>query len=608
MSYFIVGAGDGEGATGEFEKLLCDIAPLNVRNLGLRVSTTKMFLASYGVEKVIRDLVVRNEQDGSWLVLIGTPLVQWPSEKEKRAFLAAFLADPARTVRELVDGNFAIFAYDAPAGRLVAATDFNTTIPVFYSTAPGGILFSSHELALARLVKAEIDPFGFAQAIHMGATWGSGTRFRGVYKMLPCQVCVVDEKGNFRSEPYWRPQEETVSSSGLDGQIERWMPLLRGAVGKYYECSGRKPVIADFTAGEDGRLLLAQCHSLGIPFKAHVTGLDGDTDVVIAKQAASIARFDLITRRKHQVAKEELLANASQISLQNDAYQDFFKSCTEFATDRAAPLDDYGTVKFCGLPGGEAFRGSYYLRGKAFFPSNHTRLDCEFFTKMKYLLDFQPQLLKFSDPEFLDAIHTIAKDNLAEVKDFPIGTQIDHMLRMFQTCLLGLKYKNPVYLPLATGPMTRSIYWLSPRYKRGGKLTKACTELLFPELAFVKTQNGVPTIRKTMSRLPLFMPEYLSLFKKISSGTLSRLLKWTKPNKWYYSDEWTAHIFKTLLDSMPYSAWFSSSDTMATGHLYNSDALNTILDQARLGTGVDVPVLGRIISSELACRWVFRVR
>ena len=76
---------------------------------------------------------------------------------------------------------------------------------------------------------------------------------------------------------------------------------------------------------------------------------------------------------------------------------------------------------------------------------------------------------------------------------------------------LGLKYKNPLYLPFATNQMTRSIYCLSPRYKRGGKLTKACTEILFPELAFIKTQNGVPTIRKTMLRLPLFMPEYISV-------------------------------------------------------------------------------------------------
>jgi hypothetical protein len=175
---------------------------------------------------------------------------------------------------------------------------------------------------------------------------------------------------------------------------------------------------------------------------------------------------------------------------------------------------------------------------------------------------------------------------------------------MFQTSLLGLKYKNPLYLPFATRPLTRSIYWLSPSCKRGGRLTKACTEILFPKLARVRTQNGVPTIRKTIPRLPLFLPEHLAMVRKVSSGFVSRLNKWTKPNKWYYSDEWTALIVTTLLNEKPYADWFSSSNTMVSGHLYDPQILNPILNQAKAGTCRYVPILGRIINNERACRWV----
>jgi hypothetical protein len=278
----------------------------------------------------------------------------------------------------------------------------------------------------------------------------------------------------------------------------------------------------------------------------------------------------------------------------------------EFATDTTEPLDDYSIVKYCGVPGGEAFRGSYYLRGKALFPSKRSILDYNFFTRMKYLLDYHPGLLRYSDDDFLRAIHEMVEDNVEDVKGFPVGIQIDHMLRVFQTCFLGLKYKNPLYLPFATNEMTRSIYCLSPSYKRGGRLTKACTEILFPDLAFVKTQNGVPTIRRTMLRLPLFLPEYISVVKKISSGAVSRLFKWAQANKWYYSHDLNAYIFTALLNTPPYSNWFSSSQAMITGHLYNPDPVNSILEKAKTGSCRWLPILGRVINQELAFRWVHR--
>ena len=113
-------------------------------------------------------------------------------------------------------------------------------------------------------------------------------------------------------------------------------------------------------------------------------------------------------------------------------------------------------MKYCGVPGGEAFRGSYYLRGKAFFPAKKSRLDHKFFTRMKYLLDYHPGLLKYPEKDFLDEVYEMVEDNLEDVKEFPVGTQIDYLLRVFQTCFVGLKYKNPLYLPFATNQMTRS--------------------------------------------------------------------------------------------------------------------------------------------------------
>lgn len=127
----------------------------------------------------------------------------------------------------------------------------------------------------------------------------------------------------------------------------------------------------------------------------------------------------------------------------------------------------------------------------------------------------------------------------------------------------------------------------------------------FLELAVVRTQNKVPTIRKTMIRTPLFLPEYISVVKKVASGAVSRLFKWKQANKWYFSHDLNAYVFTTLLNTPPYCNWLSSSEAMITGHLYNPDVVNPILRQAKTGVCRYVPILGRLISQELAVRWVY---
>jgi hypothetical protein len=604
MSYFISGFNTDTVDQNAYQNIFANIVPDHIRNDQVVIESGSAYITFYGNKKAIKNVAIRDKKKGSWLSLIGTPLVRMKSEQEEQALLDEFLTDPADALRRRIDGNLAVFAYDAPRNRLIAATDFNNTTPVFYAETPKGFFVSSHELALARFVQPEIDPFGFSQLIHLGATWGSHSRFRNIKKMLPCQILIIDNK-ELHTESYWRPQDEEIWSGTFDDHIEKWLTLLRGSIGKYYENSGQQTAVADLTAGEDSRLLIAVCHDLGIPFKANVTGLPDYIDVIVAKRIAQKVGIELIERRKQWITEEELLARALQISLDSDAYQEFFAACVEFATDTKSPLDDYSTVKFGGAPGGEAFRGSYYLRGKALFPSMRSTLDYQFFTKMKYLLDFHPGLVRYSDDDFLQSINGMVKDNLEDVKGFPLGTQIDHLLRVFQTCSLGLKYKNPLYLPFATNQMTRSIYCIPPNEKRGGRLSKACTEILFPELAFVKTQNGVPTIRKTLVRMPLFMPEYLSMIKKISSGAVSRLFKWKQANKWYYSHDLNAYMFTSLFNTPPYSNWFSSSKTMITGNMYSPDVIDPLLAQAKTGTCRYVAILGRLISQEIALRWVY---
>jgi len=156
--------------------------------------------------------------------------------------------------------------------------------------------------------------------------------------------------------------------------------------------------------------------------------------------------------------------------------------------------------------------------------------------------------------------------------------------------------------------MTRSIYQIPPGYKSNGKITRACTEKLFPQLAFMKTEMGIPTIRQTYRRFPLFSPGYINQTKKLISGVQNRFLKFGQTKKSLSIHHRTSNhqlTMKKILDSGPYAPWFKSADTMLTGEYYNADYINEMLTSARAGNCNKLITLGRVINQELLCRHVY---
>ncbi len=558
-------------------------------------------------DKAIPDVLI--EADGSWLLIVGTPLLsaQMRADCDRPGFLRGFLSDPARSIRTHLDGSFALIAYDGANQRVIAASDYNRTVPVFYAVRPTGAYFCGSELALAKMLQAEIDPEGFAQTIHLATPWGTRTRFAGISVLSPASILTIDANLAANEVPYWRPQEETVWQGGLDRIMDQWSPLVARAVERFQQYRGARDFLTDFTAGEDSRLVLAQCHALGDDYRAHVGGFSGDMDVKVAEHAAKEVGFALDVTPYSLIEPAQVKAHAEDIVLGSDGYANFFTACILFATESKDETYDRAAIKLSGMPGGEAFRGSYYYRAKLLFPSLSGHFEPRFFTRLKYLLDCHRGLLKFPDEAFLAGVHGAIDAALQEVKSCPDGTQVDHLLRMFQTCSWGMINRSPAYLPLATADLTRSIYCLPPGVKKRGALTKALTERLCPAVAWIKTQNGVPTVRRTVLRSPLFLPEYLASLSAVVRGFNRRVLKLNQSGRSlarHLRLDYNRSVFQTLFNDEPYRAMWQSAEAMKTGHLYDPVALNDILDSAREGQCRSLNLLSRIISQELAYRWV----
>jgi hypothetical protein len=489
-----------------------------------------------------------------------------------------------------------------------AASDMNSTIPVFYSIINKSIYLTSSEFALARFLKVKMDSFGFSQAICLGSVWGELSRFKNLKKLSPAQIIQFNSKGVFTSEIYWTPREESLWTGHFDEVLAKWSHILRDSVRMYFNESESKSVVTDFSAGEDARLILAQCHALNIPYTAWVSGFKEDIDMIIANYAAKTIGFQLNIGLLSTMSPDELIKNAVNICVSTDSYEQFFKACLQYDTILSKFNNGFKHIHFTGIPGGAAFRGEYYLRGLALLPNQTLNKNFKYFIKKKFLLEHKRGLIKINENDFFQILYKNVFLSLKDVDNFPDGIKVDHILRIYQTSLWGLKYRYPIYLPCATIPMTRSIYNIHPNFKKGGRLTKACTENLFPKLALLKTQHGVPTIRKTFKRTHLFIPEYTSKLRILLFKILRRKLNiWSSSilTQNYLRTDINSSIYMTILSEEPYSKWFSSTDNMLTGCFYNSPEICSFLSKAKHGQCLNLNLLSRIIGNEIGCRWVY---
>lgn len=608
MSYFFAGANVLPARISALENSFSEVIswPIKTRT---DIRDAKSFLTNYEQPKIVTDTIIHSPPS-SWIAITGTPLVTLNKESEKEAFATRFFAAPDKTISKEIDGHFAIVAFDAAKNIFYAATDYNCFIPIFYAVTAQGVVFSSSELVLAKILHAAPELSGVAQAIYLGATLGDGTRFEGIKKLQPCELISVSIKGDVHTRYYWTPQDESQWHGNFDQVLERWLPLLKVTLREYINRLGSTTLSTDFTAGEDSRLIVALAHNYGIPFCSRVVGYPGDVDVEVASRAANRGGFDLSVEYLQSVEDEDLLSRAGDICLRTDGYGSFLYFCKKFVTENRIPPKEFERIHLSGFAGGNVLRGEYYLRAKLLFPSNSKLIDHKFFANMRLLLGFEPGLVNIDDYFFKHQVLCHVEKALEDVTHLPAGIKVDHLMRSMENCLFGLHTKRPFYFPYAIRDTTRSIYNLPAHMKQGGKLAKAATEILFPRLAFAKTQKSVPTIRKTVNRMHLFLPEYYSIVRKATNGLARHFFPHSKVGQsskahsaYHYRVDYHRSAIENLFKHKPYSDW--SSNSMLTGEFYNPKRINAILDDVRQGNIGKVETLGRIINQELSFRYVY---
>ena len=610
MSFYMVGNKRVKEVQDEIRRVFNEFEYIEEANK-FEYNYADTFVYCNLIKKPIEDIFIQVEDTGSWVLLVGAPVINVKTDSEKYIFARELLNNPSKVLRHEVDGHFAVLAFDASTKEIIAGSDWNSLIPVYFAVSQDGVLLSNAEIPLAKLLNSDTDAVGFAQSIHYGAVWGERTRFIGIHKLEACEFIRIDHLNNIKKEKYWEPKMEVLWKGSFDKISQRWLQVMEGSIRTFTDRRDGHEISADLTGGEDSRMVVALLYKLRESFKVRVAGAEEDTDVVIAKEAAKAIGLDLVVEESHAATEKELSTFLDHIIAHTDGYGSFFTNASSFVHELHYRPMEYTNVHLCGLPGGGQFRGANYLRAKLLFPTIAKTVDYKAYTRRKFLLDYASNLLSMSDNEYFECVYKVMEDALEAVKGFPAGIQIDHLMRVRYGCLLTANIKRPFYFAFAPRDMTRSTYNVTPAMKRGGRQYKAIIEKISPKLAWVKSQSGVPTVRKTLLRSPLFFPEYYSMLRKSVKGIARQMFKGVPAfrskghvNERHHLLAFHEQSIRWLFDSEPYSAWFKSSESMLSGSQYNPDELNKLLSRARLPDFDQVQLFGRVVNQEFTLRKV----
>ena len=219
------------------------------------------------------------------------------SQGDTEVILKAYAEWGPRCV-ERFHGMFAFAVWERDSGRIVLVRDRLGIKPLYYAELPGRLRFASTLPALlaAGGVDTGIDPV----ALHHYMSWHAvvpapRTILKGVRKLAPATICVIEPDGRRREEIYWNL---TVGPHADDREFKEadWREAVRLTLAKAVERRrvADVPVGVLLSGGLDSSILVAMLTELGQnDLKTFSVGFDTVGDVA----GDEFHYSDLIARR-----------------------------------------------------------------------------------------------------------------------------------------------------------------------------------------------------------------------------------------------------------------------------------------------------------------------
>jgi asparagine synthase (glutamine-hydrolysing) len=188
------------------------------------------------------------------------------SQGDTEVILKAYAEWGPRCVERFY-GMFAFALWERNSGRVVLARDRLGIKPLYYAEQPGRLRFASSLPALlsAGDIDTTIDPV----ALHHYMSWHAVvpapmTIIKGVRKLAPATICIIEPDGSRREEVYWQIE---VGPRGADRRLTEadWCEAIRFNLGKAVKRRrvADVPVGVLLSGGLDSSILVAMLAAQG---------------------------------------------------------------------------------------------------------------------------------------------------------------------------------------------------------------------------------------------------------------------------------------------------------------------------------------------------------
>lgn len=253
-------------------------------------------------------------------------------------------------------GMFAFALHDAASGRLVLARDRLGMKPLFLAETPQGVAFASELKGLLPLLpsRPELNPAGLVQYLDQQYGSGRDTVLRGVQRVLPGEIVVVEAGRVVERRRYWSASAVEPRDLDFDTASREFDALFHQVMTEHMRAD--VPFGLFLSGGVDSSILLAALTRLrGEPVATYSVGFDAPD--LVDELPLALQMAERYGSRHHPVAPSsaDLLALLPACACAaDDLMRDFASLPTLFLAGRAARELK---VVFSGEGGDEAFAG-----------------------------------------------------------------------------------------------------------------------------------------------------------------------------------------------------------------------------------------------------------
>jgi glutamine amidotransferase-like protein len=499
-----------------------------------------------------------------------------------------------------LDGQFALVSYDAQREEVVVATDPFAMQALYQAGRDGKTYVSTSALALAKHLHARPSTLGLSTFVRAGYHFGRLTHWEGVERLEPGTSLHFTQAGR-HERVYWRPViDPRAARLSFDQAVDEAIDVATSTLRSYL--GHRPPIWSDLTGGFDTRLLNLLLTRAGVDVVSNTREEEAE-DVEIARDVARAARWDWMPLAMPQ-EWSQILPTFLPIAL---GWADGNLEVLELAW----VLWAHGQMSrshdsLLSAGGGEHFQHFAWMSEFA-GAGRSNRVNLENWIDMRLLRPLSRPLL----PK--EMAHTVREDirrrmdTWAQPYSEHLNTaQLDVMYAYKSMGHFGAyRSADEAYLraelPFYYKPLFTTAFSTNFRFRNNHRLMRHMIQRLDPHVAAIETTRGGPAEPWKATNLHRFLPYYGTIARKAISKVAQKTLGRTVFATGARFNPCDLPARRVLFDHLGWKGRLERSD-FRSATLFQPRALDEFLRRAYSHPTIDVTLLGRLVTAELAVR------